>query len=159
MTESTKTPLQAVMAEMETTEAMLLEHERRAARIVREARQDLNRASGYHLIRHQLEGAELGQALIDRRLVPEGPTFTLAEMQEAVGGYVTIAVLYQGGLGRQRLPSCPQGRGTPEELVLLVDEDGIHKGLPVNLRASMIAGQTILGDALLCPRAALGGGS
>ena len=40
----------------------------------------------------------------------------------------------------------------------MVDEDGIHKGLPVNLRASMIAGQTILGDALLIPRGALGGG-
>ena len=159
MTRREKTPPKALTAEA----AVIMQNQQRSAVIVRQARQLGTRSrAGYHLIRHQLEGAEQAQALIDRRLVPEGPTFSLAELQGAVGGHVTIAALYEGGMGRCGLSasgvvSRPADRGTPEELVLMVDEDGIHKRLPVNLRASMIAGQTILGDALLIPRGALGG--
>ncbi len=35
---------------------------------------------------------------------------------------------------------------------LLVDEDGTSKGLPVNVLASDIAGQLVVGDALYCDK-------
>lgn len=58
-----------------------------------------------------------------------GKKFTLEELQGFVGGYVEIVNL--GGR------------------TMLVNEDGIPKKLTVNVKASMLAGQTILGDVLI----------
>ena len=55
---------------------------------------------------------------------------TLSEAQKAVGGYVEVLVL-------------PDGRQ------LLVNEDGLQEGLPLNKNASLIAEQIILGDVLI----------
>lgn len=63
-----------------------------------------------------------------------GKKLTLAEMQKAVGGYI------------ERL-SIPGGE-------LYVDEDGIAKELPLNARASQLAGTTLRGDALVLIRKA-----
>lgn len=38
----------------------------------------------------------------------------------------------------------------PDGWILVVDEEGLLNRKPVNLYASMLAGQTIVGDALLC---------
>lgn len=59
------------------------------------------------------------------------PFFTLEELQGFIGG---------GYIEPVRLPGA---------MTLLVDEDGLRKELPHNHRASMIAGQPIVGDALL----------
>lgn len=55
---------------------------------------------------------------------------TLSEAQKAVGGYVEVLVL-------------PDGRQ------MLVNEDGLQEGLPLNKNASLIAEQIILGDVLI----------
>lgn len=55
---------------------------------------------------------------------------TLPEAQKAVGGYVEVLVL-------------PDGRQ------MLVNEDGLQEGLPLNKNASLIAEQIILGDVLI----------
>lgn len=64
----------------------------------------------------------------------KGGRFTLEEVQKLVGGYVA----------RVQLPDLGA--------VLLVDEDGIPKGLPLNPNASDVAGREIYGNALLVPR-------
>lgn len=63
----------------------------------------------------------------------KGTRFTLAEVQEIVGGYVERLTL-------------------PNRTVMLVDEEGTPKGKPVNQTASEVAGGTIVGDVLLLPR-------
>ena len=55
---------------------------------------------------------------------------TLSEAQKAVGGYVEVLVL-------------PDGRQ------MLVNEDGLQEGLPLNKNAALIAEQIILGDVLI----------
>lgn len=67
-----------------------------------------------------------------------GRYFTLEEMQQAVGGYIEMVHL-------------PSGR------VLVVNEEGLLKGLPENPRASMlwqtefgVANGNIVGAALVC---------
>tara|TARA_R110000824_G_scaffold384020_1_gene577827 strand:- start:875 stop:1102 length:228 start_codon:yes stop_codon:yes gene_type:complete len=54
---------------------------------------------------------------------------SLEEAQKAVGGYVEIITLREGQL--------------------LFDEEGLLKGLPHNHEASKMAGQLIVGNALL----------
>jgi hypothetical protein len=54
----------------------------------------------------------------------------LREAQEIIGGYVEVVRL-------------PKGLGK-----LLVDEEGLLKGLPLNIGASLIAGRTIMGNAI-----------
>ena len=61
---------------------------------------------------------------------------TLEEAQAIVGGYVEIVYL-------------------PDGSQMLVDEDGISKGLEVNYSASMRAGPAILGDVLILTGRAL----
>jgi hypothetical protein len=63
-----------------------------------------------------------------------GKKFTLAELQALVGGYIEMV----------RIP------GDAGKWVLFVDEDGRLKGLKPNVRASQIAGQLIVGNAVLC---------
>jgi hypothetical protein len=63
-----------------------------------------------------------------------GKKFTLAELQALVGGYIEMV----------RIP------GDAGKRVLFVDEDGRLKGLKPNVRASQIAGQLIVGNAVLC---------
>jgi len=58
---------------------------------------------------------------------------SLAELQAAVGGYVEAINL-------------------PAGFVMLVDEDGLMKQLPVNQRASQEAGRVIVGNALVLDR-------
>ena len=68
-----------------------------------------------------------------------GRDFTLAELQGFVGGY--IEVVYSYNRRRQR------GK------ILVIDEEGKLKGLPVNARASEIFSspfEVIVGPALLC---------
>jgi len=60
------------------------------------------------------------------------PFYTLEEMQECIrGGYI------------ERVSLSPTW-------MMLVDEDGINKGLAYNDEATKIAGQTILGSVLIC---------
>lgn len=67
------------------------------------------------------------------QVVPsEGDKFTPQEVQKMVGGLVE----------RLRLP----GR-----MVLLLNEEGIPKGLPLNPRASEMVGMEIFGDVVLVP--------
>lgn len=55
---------------------------------------------------------------------------TLAEAQAAVGGFVQLVELYDGSQ-------------------LLVNEEGLLHNLPLNFEASEMAGQVIVGEALL----------
>lgn len=72
---------------------------------------------------------------VETFLPSKGKKFSLEEVQKLVGGYVE----------RLRVPE-------PGGAVLLVDEEGIPKGLPLNRNASEVAGREIYGDALLLPR-------
>ena len=70
---------------------------------------------------------------IQEHVLPRnGKDFTLKEAQAYVGGYVEVV---DCGLG----------------MILLVDEDGMLKGLRRNRVASAMAGTNVVGDALLCP--------
>jgi len=66
---------------------------------------------------------------------PAHKMYTLAELQTLVGGYVT-----------------PVAIPTDPDLVMLVDEDGIPKQLEINQAASVLATQTICGDAFILHR-------
>ena len=64
----------------------------------------------------------------------------LKQLQEAVGGYIEM------------IHGHPM---TPDRLALLVDEEGMLKGLAVNELGSMMAGQVIVGPLVIVPMAAL----
>ena len=69
-----------------------------------------------------------------------GTVFTLAELQEAVGGDIETVPL----------------AGMPTNIALLiVNKDGHRLGLAVNDAASFLAGQSVVGVALMCPRGLL----
>lgn len=61
----------------------------------------------------------------------EDGTYSLAQMQEAVGGMIQEVV------------------GAIEGKVVLVDEEGLLKQSPLNLAASVICGSPIVGNALI----------
>jgi|SRR5262245_35086505 len=69
-----------------------------------------------------------------------GTDFTLAELQEAVGGDIETVPL----------------AGMPASIALLivniVNKDGHRLGLAVNDAATFVAGRVIVGAALMCPR-------
>jgi len=68
---------------------------------------------------------------------PGDDGYTLEQLKEAIGGgYIEVV-------------SIP---GVDQDKILVVDEDGHRKDLPYNHTASYIAGQTIVGDALICLR-------
>ena len=60
----------------------------------------------------------------------KGKKFTLAEAQGYVGGYVEMVRLRKG--------------------FMLVDEEGLLTGKPLNMAASGFAGLDLVGDVLLC---------
>lgn len=64
--------------------------------------------------------------------IGRGPT--LEKLQEVVGGYVEAVPI-------------PNSDGSG---VLLVNEEGLLKGLGINQIASVIAGQSIVGNAVVC---------
>ena len=65
-----------------------------------------------------------------REIAPKNKkAFTLDEMQAFVGGFIEIV-----GMG--------------EDQVMIVNEEGLLKGLGTNTIASMFAGQHIVGDVL-----------
>lgn len=61
-------------------------------------------------------------------------TFKLEEMQKAVGGYIEVVSVYLD----------------PNHL-LIVDEEGLLKHLPLNHIATLLAGRAIVGPAMLIP--------
>ena len=63
-----------------------------------------------------------------------GKNFTLADLQALVGGYIEM-VRIPGDAGRR---------------VFFVDEEGRLKKLKPNVRASHVAGQLVVGNAVLC---------
>lgn len=69
---------------------------------------------------------------------PKGPrsSLTLEQLHEAVDGYIEIV--------------RPSITGTmPPGYVLVVNEEGMVDGLPINRRASALAGQPIAGNVVL----------
>jgi len=66
-----------------------------------------------------------------------GTDFTLAELQEAVGGDIETVSL--------------AGMSTSIAL-LIVNKDGHRLGLAVNDAATFVAGRVIVGAALMCPQ-------
>jgi hypothetical protein len=60
-------------------------------------------------------------------------TRTLEVLQKAVGGYIEIVYLH----------------GENEGELLIVNEEGLNLGLPHNAKASLLAGQGIVGTAIL----------
>ena len=61
-----------------------------------------------------------------------GNRYSLKELQTAVDGFIELVHL-------------------DSQQVLVVNEDGLRLRLPVNDKASDIAGRLIVGDSLLCP--------
>lgn len=57
--------------------------------------------------------------------------FSLCELQKYVDGYIEIIRLYN-------------------DFILVVNEEGIPLGLPINTYASIVAQQPIFGNAVLC---------
>jgi len=58
---------------------------------------------------------------------------SLKQMQDAVGGYIELIYLH---------PKTDE--------VMVVNEEGLIFGLPVNEHASKLAGQSIVGNVLIC---------
>lgn len=74
---------------------------------------------------------------VDGTIIPvvpsKGSKFTLKEVQDMVGGYVARIAL-------------------PGRSVMLVNEEGLPRGLPLNETASRYAVQQIVGDVVVLPR-------
>jgi hypothetical protein len=69
---------------------------------------------------------------IEQDIVPaNGTDYTLDEVQAFVGGYIEVVGF---------------GNGV---MMLVVNEDGQAQHLPINERASLIAGQSIVGNVVL----------
>lgn len=64
----------------------------------------------------------------------------LAEMQKAVGGYIT------------KIPLLAIVKGFNEPCVMILNEEGVPLKLPVNLQASMLAMQHVVGDVIVMPK-------
>jgi hypothetical protein len=67
---------------------------------------------------------------------PAAKTWSLEEMQAKVGGFIEI-------VGRNNLA---------DGYVMIVNEEGRLTGLPENQKASIMAGQPIVGDVLVTAR-------
>ncbi len=70
-----------------------------------------------------------------------GKAYSLEECQGYVGGYIEVVGLHTPTAWRN--------------YILLVDEDGLSKGLKPNYAATTMAGHVIVGDAMLIPSRAL----
>lgn len=62
-----------------------------------------------------------------------GKDFKLQELQEIVGGYIECVYIN-------------------DKIQMVVNEEGKITGLPLNVAASSLAGQCIVGDVLVCER-------
>jgi hypothetical protein len=73
-------------------------------------------------------------------LQPEGKTFGLKEMQNAVGGMIEIYPM-------------PKHKSRDIKRIMVMNENGRIHGLPKNVIASAAFGPTghIVGDVLICP--------
>ena len=60
-----------------------------------------------------------------------GSNFSLGEMQKIVGGWIEVVTLRNGQL-------------------MVVNEEGKMIGLPYNQAASILCGQPVVGDVLVC---------
>ena len=68
----------------------------------------------------------------ETEVIPKnGTNFELDELQEAIGGYIELVSLASGKL-------------------LIVDEEGLLKSLPINTKASMLARKPIVGTVIVC---------
>ena len=74
-------------------------------------------------------------------LPSKGESFTLEELQRAVGGYIEAIQVRD-----------PNGAW----LIMIVNEDGRSLGLPYNPLASQMAQREIVGDVVLCKRPEMG---
>lgn len=72
----------------------------------------------------------------ETRLFPNGKQWSLKEMQEKVGGYVEM--IFRTSMS--------------QDYVMVANEEGRLHHLPVNQKASEVAGQMIVGDVLIIPR-------
>jgi hypothetical protein len=72
----------------------------------------------------------------ETRLFPNGKAWSLKEMQEKVGGYVEV--IFRTSMS--------------QDYVMVVNEEGRQQRLPVNQKASEVAGQMIVGNVLIVPR-------
>lgn len=68
----------------------------------------------------------------------DGETFTLEELQKAVGGYIEIA------------PHCLGEAPSLAKRIIIVDEEGRIKKKPLNNTASVFCNQLLFGDVLFC---------
>lgn len=68
-----------------------------------------------------------------------GTDFRLEEMKAIVGGYIEIVFSIKAN----------------EKYIMVVNEEGFLEGLPYNSVASLLAGMSICGDVLVCPRQAI----
>ncbi len=66
-------------------------------------------------------------------VLPDGRKFTIEEVQKIVGGHVAVIRL-------------------PHNIKMMVNEDGIPLLLPLNLFASQMANQKVVGDVLVVPK-------
>ena len=72
---------------------------------------------------------EVGHTM--RKVEPEnGDTFTLEELQKHIDGYVEMIPV--------------------DGKFLIVDEEGRYKGSPINVNASAIYGEGLVGNVLVC---------
>lgn len=67
-----------------------------------------------------------------------GEKFSLEDLQALVGGYIELA------------PHCPNEDPSVDGLLIVVDEEGRLKNKPLNVMASWMCGQMLVGDVLLC---------
>jgi hypothetical protein len=91
---------------------------------------------GFLLETHSSRRRDMKTMLIG---VDHGPQESIAGFEgikKFIGGYVEVVYL-------------PSGR------ILCVDEDGLAKGLPLNLNATNLAGRCIVGRAVLADRSVL----
>ena len=73
----------------------------------------------------------------ETEMIPKnGSDFELKELQDVVGGLIELVPLTNGKL-------------------LIVDEEGLFKSLPVITKASLLARQTIVGTAVVCENSQL----
>ena len=77
-------------------------------------------------------------------LKADGQTVPFAAPSQARKGYPLEALKGAIGGGWIEIVRIPKG------MILVIDEEGLLKGMPFNRAASQLAGQPIVGDALLC---------
>jgi hypothetical protein len=70
---------------------------------------------------------------IDGTVQDIGQEPSLEKLQETVGGYIESVAIPDSDTG-----------------VLIVNEDGVQKGLALNVEASLIARRPLVGDVVVC---------